>query len=83
MIVGGFGGLGRAIIEWMVIKGARNLLVPWRSGASSQTALDLVTRLRSSGVRVETPQCDVSCSTELSKDLQDSIFSNITHEQWT
>lgn len=93
------------MIEWMVVKGARNLLVPSRSGASSHTASDLVTRLRNAGVRIETPQCDVSCSTELSKvlqdytasmahapikgcinsamDLQDSIFSNMTHEQWT
>lgn len=93
------------MIEWMVSKGARNLLVPSRSGVSSQAALDLVAKLRDQNVRISTPKCDVSDSAEFSKVLQDyansmphapikgcinsamalhdSIFSNMTHTQWT
>lgn len=93
------------MIEWMASKGARNLLVPSRSGASSQAALDLVAKLRDQNVRISTPKCDVSDNAEFSKVLQkytdsmpqapikgcinsamalhDSIFSNMTHSQWT
>ncbi|KAI0836347.1 hypothetical protein F5Y06DRAFT_298710 [Hypoxylon sp. FL0890] len=105
IVVGGFGGLGRVTIEWMVLKGARNFLVPSRSGASSSAASELVAKLRNQGIHIDTPHCDVSSATELSEalqdyaasmprapikgcinsamDLQDAIFSNMTHEQWT
>ncbi|ROW00409.1 hypothetical protein VMCG_07295 [Cytospora schulzeri] len=75
VIIGGLGGLGRAMIEWMVGKGAKNLLVPSRSGVSSKAASDLVARLRDQHVRIATPKCDVSCAAEFSKTLQDYIRS--------
>ncbi|ETS76597.1 hypothetical protein PFICI_11984 [Pestalotiopsis fici W106-1] len=105
VIVGGLGGLGRVIIDWMVSKGARNFLVPSRSGASSQAASDLVARLRGQDIYIATPKCDVSSAAEFSKvlrehtdfmphapikgcinsamALQDAIFSNMTHDQWS
>lgn len=93
------------MIEWMVNKGAKYLLVPSRSGPSSQAALNLVAKLRELNVYISTPKCDVSDAVEFSKilhdynssmpqapikgcinsamALQDAIFSNMTHEQWT
>ncbi|KAK7920460.1 polyketide synthase PksD [Apiospora marii] len=105
VVIGGLGGLGRVVIEWMARKGARNLLVPSRSGISSQAASDIVAKLRDEGVCITTPKCDVSSIDEFSKvlesyassnpqvpikgcinsamSLQDAIFSNMTHGQWT
>ncbi|KAJ2998897.1 hypothetical protein NUW58_g172 [Xylaria curta] len=105
VIVGGLGGLGRVVIEWMVHKGARNLLVPSRSGVSSQAASDLVEKLKKECVHLATPKCDVSSVAEftnalenyassmpqapikgcinLAMALQDAIFGNMTHDQWT
>lgn len=63
------------MIEWMVGKGAKNLLVPSRSGVSSKAASDLVARLRDEHVRIATPKCDVSYAAEFSKTLQDYTMS--------
>lgn len=75
VISGGFGGLGRVMIEWMVGKGARNLLIPSRSGASSQAALDLVAKFRDQGIRIATPRCDVSSADDFSRVLQEYTSS--------
>lgn len=50
----------------MVDQGARNLVVPSRSGVSSQAASKIVSDLTSQGINIITPQCDVSSSEELS-----------------
>ncbi|KUI64108.1 Lovastatin diketide synthase LovF [Cytospora mali] len=104
LVAGGLGGLGRAIIKWMAERGAKNLVLPSRSGAASPSAIAVIEELRHKGVRVLTPRCDVSSATELSAalssvmqadfppikgcinaamELQDSMFENMTHEQWS
>ncbi|KAG5788560.1 hypothetical protein H9Q69_012375 [Fusarium xylarioides] len=60
LVAGGSGGLGRAIIRWMADRGAKHLIVPSRSGASSQAAVQLVAELTSRGVNVFALKCDVS-----------------------
>jgi NADPH:quinone reductase-like Zn-dependent oxidoreductase/ubiquinone/menaquinone biosynthesis C-methylase UbiE len=74
LVVGGLGGLGRAILRWMVDQGARNLVVPSRSGPSSQAAFKIVSELSSQGVSIITPRCNVSSSEELS-----ALLQNCTH----
>jgi len=66
MIAGGFGGIGRAILRWMVKKGARNLIVLSRSGPSSQAAVDTITELTNAGVRIESSPCDITSVSSLS-----------------
>ncbi|KAI1773209.1 fatty acid synthase S-acetyltransferase [Hypoxylon cercidicola] len=67
VVAGGLGGLGRSILAWMARRGAKNIIVLSRSGTSSSAAaLDIVTRLRSQGVNVEAPRCDVSTFSALS-----------------
>ncbi|PHH70644.1 hypothetical protein CDD80_5875 [Ophiocordyceps camponoti-rufipedis] len=66
LVAGGLGGVGRAVLRWMAGRGARNLIVPSRSGPeSSSAAAALVTELRGRGIRMETPRCDVSCADQL------------------
>ncbi|KAI9150766.1 Compactin diketide synthase mlcB [Paramyrothecium foliicola] len=64
LVVGGLGGLGRPIIRWMASRGARNLILPSRSGAVSKVAIEVVKELEDKGVRVLTPRCDVSSATD-------------------
>ncbi|KAF2868359.1 hypothetical protein BDV95DRAFT_500684 [Massariosphaeria phaeospora] len=102
LIAGGLGGVGRAIIRWMAERGAKNIIIPSRSGPSSQAASDLVSELTSKGLKLVVPRCDVSCAAELeallqackgmppikgcmnlAMVLQDAVFDNMTHAQWT
>lgn len=65
LLVGGLGGIGRAISQWMVEKGARNLVYLSRSAGSTSTAREALFReLRVQGCNITTVQGDVS-------DLQD------------
>jgi NAD(P)-dependent dehydrogenase (short-subunit alcohol dehydrogenase family) len=49
----------------MMRKGAKYLILPTRSGPSSQTAIELVEYLRRNGVVVAAPVCDVSSTDSL------------------
>lgn len=65
LIAGGSGGLGRAIAKWMVDRGAKNLILPSRSGAASKAAKELIEELTARGVNIVAPKCDVASETEL------------------
>ncbi|KAI4598722.1 polyketide synthase [Pestalotiopsis sp. 9143b] len=52
LVVGGFGGIGRAILDWMVSRGAMNLIVLSRSGPNSGDAAQLMHELSRRDVRV-------------------------------
>ncbi|KAI1332330.1 hypothetical protein F5Y16DRAFT_420447 [Xylariaceae sp. FL0255] len=104
LIVGGFGGLGRAILRWMVGRGAKHLAILSRGGPVTLAASELVADLETKGVTIFAPRCDVSSVTSLASVLeelrlrgmppikgcinaamvlQDSVFDNMTHEQWS
>ncbi|KAI0190176.1 putative polyketide synthase, partial [Xylaria flabelliformis] len=68
LISGGLGGQGRSIAEWMVSRGARNLVLLSRSGPnSSEKARLFVKKLRDQGVDVYCPQCDVADAAALTE----------------
>ncbi|KAK7214382.1 hypothetical protein V2G26_002385 [Clonostachys chloroleuca] len=71
LVVGGLGGLGRAILAWMANKGARHLIVLSRSGLSESNteAMRTVKELREQGVKIITPACDASSLPDLSTQL--------------
>lgn len=60
LLVGGLGGLGRTLAEWMVRKGARNLAFMSRSGASRPEALATKTWLETRDVHVSIYRADVT-----------------------
>ncbi|KAK9776195.1 putative Polyketide synthase [Seiridium cardinale] len=60
LIAGGLGGIGRSVATWMAQNGARHLILLSRSGAKSQSAKDLINRLKNDDVQVWAPQCDVT-----------------------
>jgi len=60
LIAGGFGGLGRAMAQWLVRRGARHLILLSRSGPRSTEAQNLMKELTEKDVRVYAPSCDIS-----------------------
>ncbi|KAJ4288369.1 hypothetical protein N0V90_011603 [Kalmusia sp. IMI 367209] len=65
LIVGGFGGIGRAIMLWMESKGAKNIIVLSRSGPASAAAVGVVEELGKLGVQIYAPKCDVASLVDL------------------
>lgn len=70
LIVGGFGGLGRAILPWMARKGARHIVVLSRKGPISIAAQEVISMLQDQGVMIHAPPCDVSSQEELESALR-------------
>ncbi|KAL9045613.1 MAG: hypothetical protein Q9214_001371 [Letrouitia sp. 1 TL-2023] len=60
VIAGGLGGLGRSMARWMVSRNAKNLILLSRSGARTKIAHEFLEEIRSQGVRVEAPACNVT-----------------------
>lgn len=54
LLVGGLGGIGRAVSSWMVAKGARHLIYLSRAAGISQDDQEFISELRYQG-------CDVVC----------------------
>ncbi|KAI1357546.1 hypothetical protein F5Y08DRAFT_352231 [Xylaria arbuscula] len=71
VIAGGSGGIGLAIATWMASKGARYIIMPSRSGASSKAATRTIAELTHKGVHVFAPKCDVSDAKALEAMLRD------------
>lgn len=76
LLVGGLGGLGRTLAEWMVRKGARHLAFLSRSGANRADAKSTVDWLKARNVQIsvyrgdvtnyaDVQACIVSCGREL------------------
>ncbi|KAI0459321.1 polyketide synthase PksD [Xylaria acuta] len=71
LVAGGLGGIGRQILKWMASRGAKNLIVPSRSGLVSAAATQVVGELEEKGAKVTTPKCDVSSYISLSQTLRE------------
>ncbi|KAI0156515.1 polyketide synthase PksD [Xylariaceae sp. FL1272] len=69
LVAGGLGGIGRSLLKWMALRGARYLLVPSRSGPNSAKTIATITELEAIGVKVAAPKCDVSDLESLSQVL--------------
>lgn len=51
VVAGRFGGIGRATLQWMANRGAKNLIIPSTSGTSSQAGKHIVIELTRRVVR--------------------------------
>ncbi|KAL2843708.1 hypothetical protein BJY01DRAFT_248483 [Aspergillus pseudoustus] len=65
LIVGGTGGLGRAITTWMADRGAKHIILVSRSGAKSKAATAMISSLRTRGLNIVVFACDASCESSL------------------
>lgn len=71
LIVGGLGGIGRAIALWMINKGAKNILVSSRRGSSDPDAILLQQSARASGCNLQIRGCDISDEESLVRLVKD------------
>ncbi|PWY90361.1 hypothetical protein BO94DRAFT_574133 [Aspergillus sclerotioniger CBS 115572] len=60
LLIGGFGGIGRSVVRWMLTRGAKNFIFLSRSGASSVPAKQLCADLLDAGCGVSDTVCDVT-----------------------
>ena len=60
MLVGGLGGLGRSIAQWMVDRGAKSIILISRSGAQKPEAIQAVDEMVAEGARVTVFACNVA-----------------------
>ncbi|KAF7588746.1 hypothetical protein BBP40_005272 [Aspergillus hancockii] len=70
VVSGGLGGLGQNAVNWLVSRGARNLLLLSRSGGDSPEAQKILDTLRVQGVKVSAPACD------------DATFLDMSYAAW-
>lgn len=70
LLVGGLGGLGRALARWLVKNGAKHLIFLSRSGSTKEEARKLVTDLQAAGTNVAVYTCDVGDPEQLAEALR-------------
>lgn len=69
LLVGGLGGLGRAVATWMVEKGARNFVFLGRSAGKNSDSISFIKELESQGCAVTA----VSGSVDNMHDIQRAV----------
>ena len=60
MLVGGLGGLGRSIAQWMVDRGAKSIILVSRSGAQKPEAVQAIDEMVAEGAIMAVFACDVA-----------------------
>ncbi|KAM5486920.1 Type I Iterative PKS [Microsporum audouinii] len=73
VIAGGTGGLGRSMARWMARRGAKNLILLSRSGASKDTSRELIEELEVVGVNVVATPCDVCNAAKLKMVIDEAL----------
>ena len=71
LLVGGFGGIGRATALWMLSHGARNFIFASRSGLDRQKSRDTVALLKDQGARTFGSRCDISKADDFDRLLRE------------
>ncbi|KAJ5533456.1 lovastatin nonaketide synthase [Penicillium frequentans] len=98
LIVGGLGGLGRTLVEWMMQRQAKSLAILSRSGEDREEAKSTVSWLRTRGVKVAVYKGDVADPTDVQNCiskiqnlggviqaamvLADAPLQSMTYSQW-
>lgn len=72
LVTGGLGGFGLRTAQWLVDKGARNLILISRSGPASDAAQSALSAFASQGVRVHAAACDVTDRDALARLLSET-----------
>lgn len=59
--------MGRSIAEWMVKKGAKNILLTSRNAESNAEVLELLQAAKREGCRLQIRDCDVSNESDFTR----------------
>jgi NAD(P)-dependent dehydrogenase (short-subunit alcohol dehydrogenase family)/acyl carrier protein len=71
LLTGGLGGLGLVLAEWMVERGARNLVLAGRSGATSAAAKEVLAAMQARGASVVVAKADVGSEVDVARVIGD------------
>ncbi|KAH8900475.1 hypothetical protein GQ53DRAFT_862683 [Thozetella sp. PMI_491] len=71
LIIGGVTGIGRAVAEWMIEKGARNLILVSRNATLRPAAAEITSLGERQNCNVRIYDCDVSNESSLTKLLEE------------
>lgn len=72
LITGGFGALGLQLANWLVMEGARNLVLSSRHGAHSPEAQTAIHILEQAGANLLVVQADISSHADLARLLSEA-----------
>ncbi|KAI1133192.1 putative polyketide synthase [Nemania abortiva] len=70
VIAGGTGGIGRALVPWMISKGAKNVIMLGRSAKTNDKVRKILEQYEGAGVNVRAIPCDVGSRAELTRATQ-------------
>ena len=73
LMIGGFGGVGLELLQWMSHKGAQHFMVNSRKGISNKYQQFIVDRLESTGVTVHVSQTDCTSQSGAQKLIREAI----------
>jgi thioester reductase-like protein len=71
LLTGGLGGVGLVLAQWMVERGARNLVLVGRSGATTAAAKEALAAMQARGASVVVAQADVGSETDVARVIGD------------
>ena len=67
LLVGGLGGIGRSLAQWLVSHGAKNLILLSRTAASQSNSQAFVRELIDSGCKTLIKNCDIANADDLNR----------------
>ncbi|KAF5676898.1 polyketide synthase [Fusarium heterosporum] len=67
IVVGGLGGLGKRLVDWIAEKGARHIVIFSRTAQPDTDTQNFLDKLTNVGVTVRVEKCDVSSEESLSQ----------------
>lgn len=70
VLVGGLGGIGRALAQFMASEGCKNLAFVSRSGDSKPEAISTLSELHEKGVRASAYACDIADRASLESTIE-------------
>lgn len=71
LVVGGLGGIGRSISQWIVRKGAKNLILLSRGAASQPNSRAFIDELGATGCKIMIRNCDIAERSDLARVISD------------
>ena len=71
LIIGGLGGIGRRIAQWMVQQGAENLILISRQAAAQTNTKAFLKELKEKGCQVAVKSCDITDRSDLTRVAED------------
>lgn len=71
LMVGGMGGIGRSITQWVVQRGAKHLIILSRNAATQAKSQSFLSELQNAGCQVVVRNCDIADQKDLARVMEE------------